>query len=633
MRGSQSLPIAGAPQRRLGSLEPTLLSAPRGHAGLFHHLRRATVVGLLALATLFAAPGCSDSDKKKKEVLPPLYPQLPPRKNLPEFMKGTVFEFTEVQNNEPYPVSGYGLVVGLTGAGDNLGLTPLAVRNHMIDEMVRHGFGGQDDRLKNYRPADMLRDPRVAIAEVFAFLPVGARAGQRTDAYVRAVEGSTTPSLARGNLYLTNLYVDGVDPIHPKGKVNVYAKVRGSIFVNPGYTSSVPSTQANAQASLRAGVIMNGAVVMADRPINLRLRTAQLSIARAIEMRIDQRYQNETVAKTQDEGIVQLLVPPDYKGDWEHFIGVINHMYLDPTPALVPIKAKQLIEEAQKPDAPLMDISYCWEAMGSAVAPFIQPLYTHSSPDIAFAAARAGAFVRDPAAEEAIADMAKHEGHPFQLNAAKTLAALPQSPRIDRMLSELLLVKNALVRIEAYQVLAEHDSPSIISTTVRDAFIIDRIPGQGSPLVYATRTGTPRIALFGNDLALKTPIVFRTLEDRLTITSTPGHANVVTIFDRTVDIKGKTAQSRTDVHELLYRLGGGSDDGFKFVYSELLGIIQALADGRHIPAAFVLQDLPALQDAIEGAPPLQPDGAPLDQTPNNFGGVEAPRLKSQPPAK
>ena len=52
--------------------------------------------------------------------------------------------------------------------------------------------------------------------------------------------------------------------------------------------------------------------------------------------------------------------------------------------------------KAEKPNARLVDITYCWEAIGSAALPFISKLITDPSPKVAFAAARAGAFIGDP---------------------------------------------------------------------------------------------------------------------------------------------------------------------------------------------------------------------------------------------
>src|SRR5262249_50665723 len=156
-----------------------------------------------------------------------------------------------------------------------------------------------------------------------------------------------------------------------------------------------------------------------------------------------------------------------YKGDWEHFVGVCTHLYMDGSPGVAPFKAKMLAEEAVKPDALLQDISYCWEALGPDALPFIRPLYTNSSGDVSFAAARAGVYIGDSAAEDALLEIARTDGHTFQLNAVKILGSLNGSTRMDRMLAELLSAQNALVRIEAYRALTEHGSPAIISRQVK----------------------------------------------------------------------------------------------------------------------------------------------------------------------
>ena len=318
-------------------------------------------------------------------------------------MKGTILEAAEVENKDPYLVSGYGLVVGLANTGDNHGV-PQAVVNTMLDEMARRGLGSSDDRLKHFKPEAMITDPQTAIVEVYAWLPPGGRAGQRLDVFVQAERGSHTKSLARGHLYQTNLFIGGVDALNPKPKPNIYVKAAGAVFVNPAYASEGQAIAAQS-ASLRSGTIMSGGVMTDDRPLWLRARNPQLSITRSLEMRLDLRFaerQGEPVARTQDEGIVHVYVPKAFNGDWEHFMGVVTHLYLDSTPGSGLIKAKALAAEAIKPDARLLDISYCWEGIGEESLPVIQKLYTHSSPDVAFAAARAGAFIGDTSADETI---------------------------------------------------------------------------------------------------------------------------------------------------------------------------------------------------------------------------------------
>lgn len=572
------------------------------------------VGALVLLGLVLLAAGCSDQKRSKAQTPPPRYPTIGPRENIPEFMKGTVYEMADLANDQPYLVGSYGLVVNLSGPTGNNNGAPLPVRDYIRDEMVRHGFGSVVEGLGNLKPEQVINDPRTAIVEVYGFIPVGARAGDRVDIYVQAVTGSQTTSLAGGTLYLTDLYsmIGGrLDPLHPKGRVNAFLKAKGPVFVNPGYARAdgdqIPSPAE--MAALRGGTSMNGGLVMQDRPIWLRLRVPQLSLARAMEALIDQRYASDATAKTQDEGVVQCYLPRQFKGDWEHFAGVVTHLYLRGVGAA---KARELADEALKPDALLQDISYCWEGIGGDALPFVRPLYSNASPQVSFAAARAGAFIGDAAAEEALLQMAKADSHPFQLNAVKVLGGMNPSPRIDNMLAALLSVNNALVRVEAYRILAERESPVVLSKPVRGLFLLDRVVSDGPPLVYASRSGVPRIALFGEPLTLKMPVIFSAMNSKLTFSTTADGRSVV-VFDRTdpQNPAGVQTRSSPDLLELVYRLGGGGSDGLRMTYAELVGILQKLSEEQKISAAFVLQDVPVMEDAIDDAPPIiEPDGNP-----------------------
>jgi len=76
------------------------------------------------------------------------------------------------------------------------------------------------------------------------------------------------------------------------------------------------------------------------------------------------------------------------------FCRLVRHLFLNGSPEFAALKAKQLADEAVKPNALLQDISFCWEGLGKVAMPYVSPLLSNSSPDVAFAAARAGAFHR-----------------------------------------------------------------------------------------------------------------------------------------------------------------------------------------------------------------------------------------------
>ncbi len=495
--------------------------------------------------------GCAED--KKPAPPPPKYESRPAKLGLPAFMHDTIWERVDVGNTEPFQVSAYGLVVNLDNTGDST--APTAVKEYIKKEMVRHKYGSLlNPGYESQTPDRVLADKRVAIVQVVGQLPPGVRKGQTFDVVVQALPKNQTSSLAGGELYLTDLKINGADPADPFGKVNEYAHCKGPIFVNPAYALNKEVRPAgNVRQSLRNGVIMDGAVAKYDRPLFLRLLNPETRIARYIEQRIIDRFQDTTVAGAQDEGIVQIFVPYAYHGDWYHFAKLITHLYLDGSPEMLASRAKMLVSEAMKPDAKLEDISYCWEGIGPIALPFLEPLLTDARPPIAFAAARAAAYIGDPsnAATATLMEMARNNMHPFQLNAIETLGGLAPSAAVNQMLRELLDSERTLVRIEAYKVLARNGA-SFLQTQVvtRDPnnqkFVLDIVPSNGPPIVYATRTGMPRIAIIGSMPEVATPVMFRAMDDRLTISSSE-IGQTLTIYYRTPaasDATGKLQSMR-----------------------------------------------------------------------------------------
>ncbi|MGH7177082.1 MAG: flagellar basal body P-ring protein FlgI, partial [Tepidisphaeraceae bacterium] len=523
---------------------------------------------------LLALVGCGH---KKPPPKPPRYPSLP-AKQVPEFLKGTIFERVDLMNDQPLLVNNFGLVVNLDGTGSSV--APTAVRQYIIRQMLKRGFGSKlMPGFENMEPEDVLKDPRVAIVQVDGLIPPGARADERFDVQVSALgfPNNTTSSVARGELYRTDLAQNGANPNMPGIAINTLAWCEGPVFVNPAYALSNPKDP-QVRSSLRFGVVLDGAINMQDRPLFLRLRQPQFSVSRSIEFRVDQGFLDITVASAFDEGVVQLYVPRSYRGDWEHFAGVATHLYFNNSTAFNVAKSQELAAEAVKPGAPLEDISYCWEGLGTSALPNIVPLMNNPSPEVAFAAARAAAFLGDSSARTVLLDMARTQDHPFQLSAVRVLGGLPASPLVNQMLRSLLDSRQTVVRLDAYRILAENRDPSIFSRVVNDKFILDIVPCAGPPLVYAARRGTPRIAIFGNKPSLILPATFAALDNRLTISSQNGQ-NVVSIFYRDPAVARPSAvRSFPDLADLVARLGGEGaieePQMLDFCYGDVVAIVR-----------------------------------------------------------
>jgi hypothetical protein len=563
-------------------------------------------------AALLGAGGCA-SKAPPPAPKEPLWPTLP-LQQVPDFMQGTLFERVRFSALEEMPVYGYSLAVNLHDTGDSN--APSFVRDYIIKQMLLRGFDSYVmGTYQNVSPEQMLRDKRVAIVAVEGRLPVGARSGQSFDVIVRSLQHNSTKSLAHGDLYQCDLSQIGL--IEPSGiEARLQAFVPGGpIFVNPAYAlTEGATTQPGTPATLRVGTVLNGGVVRADRPINLQLRRPQVSTARAIEALISQRWQaptqmgmvhgdkDDVVAKAENQGLVLIYVPPQYKGDWKHFLGVVSHLYLNQSPEFLAARLRQLVEKAHDPNVSLADISLCWEAMGPEALPSFEPLISDPDPDIAFAAARAAAFLGDSPARQALAQMALDPAQHNQLEAVRILGELPDSPEIDHLMAQLLDSDRADVRIEAYRLLVGSPDmqaePSddkadnevrhhygIVTYNIAHRFLLDIVPSQGPPMVYATSTGVPRLAIIGHQLSLQTPLTFTAMDMRLSISSSDGTKLLTMFYRDPLSPDPVKVDTHNDLPEILARLGGeGPSDGqqFNLSFADVVAIAQQMVTSHEV---------------------------------------------------
>jgi hypothetical protein len=633
-----------------------------------HRRLRRTFAGALLCAAVGAGiliSGCQKAEAPKPP--PQRYTELKD-KDLPPFLQGTIGALAERTNDEPYRTASYGLVGWLRGTGDTTASLP--VREWMVKQMVRHGYGSKllpgFDKLG---PERILAEPSYAIVRVDGLIPPGAREGDQFDVQVSAMPGNKTTSLSGGKLFEADLsQLRGNLP--DLAPVDVLARAAGWVVINPAYALAEDTSVGQAKASLRSGTIMDGGMVTNDRAIILRLRHPNRANARYIENRINQRFQHvadrrrtnsmpaiNIVAQALDEGIVEVFVPKAYQGDWQHFMGVIEQLYMAGSPAVLVAKAKQLTEEAVKPGAPLLEISYALEGIGEPALQYTLPLLANPSPDVSFAMARASVFVGDAsgASQQTLVRIARDDNNPFQLEAIHTLGALPSSPERNQRLHELLESPNRLARTEAYKILARNKQ--LYSHPVNEKFAIDIVKTGGEPLVYASRSGTPRIAMIGPTPRLQTPIIFTAMNGRLMISSDIGagggagaSGRSVSIFFRRDDEKKEPLRmySAPDLAEIVARLGGEGapdEDRFSFSYGEIVAVLQSLSQQKKITAAvpgsgtrlasLIFEQPRETQDLIETAPVIPREGRPntggaaqAGDELNNHAGALAPAATS-----
>lgn len=267
----------------------SLLNLPRLRAALF-----AAVLATPLLALLGAAPARADAIRDLTSV-------------------------EGVRNNQ---LVGYGLVVGLSGSGDQATQVPFTTQS-LLNMFQRMGINIPANVASNLQPKN------VAAVIVTADLPPFAQPGQAINVTVSAVGNAT--SLAGGTLLMTPL--KGADG-------QVYAIAQGNVVVSGfGAASGGSSTQTNI---LTAGTIAGGASVertVASNfdhpgPLTLALDTPSFSTASRIADRINEAFGHGT-AVALNGGTVQVQAPGD-PGGRTAFVGQVES--LDVAPADPPAR-------------------------------------------------------------------------------------------------------------------------------------------------------------------------------------------------------------------------------------------------------------------------------------------------------
>jgi hypothetical protein len=262
---------------------------------------------------------------------------------------------------------------------------------------------------------------------------------------------------------------------------------------------------------------------------------------------------------------------------------VVSHLYLNQSPDFLAKKCNELVEMAHKPGAPLADISLCWEAMGEPALPTFESLISDPNPDVAFAAARAAAFLGDEPARRALLDMALDPQQHNQVDAVRVLAELPDSAEVDQMIVQLLDSDRADVRIEAYKLLVANsnsqEGDSRIQTyNINHRFMLDIVQSSGPPMVYATSSGVPRIAVIGRQVALRTPLTFTAMDMRLSISSGDGTQLLTMFYRDPLASDPEQALTHNDLPEILGRLGGLGPDDARQTFDMSFGDVVAVAE-------------------------------------------------------
>ncbi len=519
---------------------------------------------------------------------------------IPPGIAGTVAEFADLVGGQPLPVRGYGVVVGLGQAGSSE--VPPNLRKVLVQQMLRARLHSPIAGTQGLTPARMLADKDTAVVAVMGSIPPAAPVGTHFDVFVEAIPQTQTLSLDGGVLMSTEMSLALSRGIDVRRQNFTWGIARGAIFVNPFIDRSKPVPD----AALRRGSIPGGGTVVKARGVRLELRAPDYRMAEIIQRRLNQRFgAQEKVATAKTPSLINLTIPRAWRKNYRHFLRLVMHTYLLGGSGAEEEHAKQLARAILLPTARHEDISLVWEAMGRQVLPVLQSLYASDNPGAGFYAARAGLCLEDPLALEPMMLFAQKAKSPYQIPAIRELGRARRFVRPVPLLRDLLSSEDELVRTAAYEALLERGGGggAIRRRDISGQFTLDVVETKGRFVVYASRSGSSRIVLFGRHMPVRLPVFYSAPDELVTITA-EAKDRKLTVF-RKIPRTGQMSDAfkvNPTVADLVRTLGSlptrdvnGRIAGLGLTYSQVVGVLYGLCKEGHIPARFVLQTSPEVR--------------------------------------
>ncbi|MBP7933191.1 MAG: flagellar basal body P-ring protein FlgI [Phycisphaerae bacterium] len=485
--------------------------------------------GMLAVVLV---AGCSDwMGKSKKPTTRPagttdsISTASPQQATLA--LQGAIGAATYVEGGRLLPVRGYGLVVGLGGKGSRN--CPPSVRDYLRKELARQRVTstGDDDNVPS--PDALLNSLDTAVVVVDAEVPAAAAKQRAFDVRVQAMDPDTQ-SIAGGILLPCDLKIyREVGPAEViEGKT--HAQAQGPVFTNP----FVGGANAGTTVDPREGLVIGGGSNLVVRKVEMVCVVESYSVVRQIRDVINRRFPTTPpAADAISPTTVQLTIPAEYRGRENRFIEKVRYLPLTSSNAQLEARAKALIVEFTRENAPLEELSLAVEGVGLSAVRMLQPLYTHPRKAVNYYAARAGLRLGDNLGVEVVVRHAEDPKSSYRRMAVRELGHCVHNPRAIAALRTLLTDPEVQLRLLAYESLRDADPEGISQVVVGKKpqnFVLEVVESSGPATVYARRSQFRRIALIGGDrMVCRPPLLYSQQGKPITLSADEGDRSLTLI--------------------------------------------------------------------------------------------------------
>lgn len=531
---------------------------------VIRHIKITCAVGIMFIA--FFTVGCNESVQKDID-------ELETDINLGT----TIGSLAEVFALRAIPVEGYGLVGGLNGTGSSE--CPVQIREYLKQYILQQ----LDEEKVNVDALISSHDTAVVLVQ--GVMPTVVPKNELFDVTLAALSGTQTTSLEGGWLYSTELKAAGGFGI----AIKVLATAKGPVFID---------TLSSKKPNKKAGYILAGGKVLGEYKMNLGLRRPDYKTASLIRNKLNERFGDGT-ARAVSPSQIELQTPDGYRKQKERFISIVKAIYLTETPAATRERIRTFVKElVVSKNKYLPEIAL--EAIGNESLGKLAALLNSSQEQVRLRAARCMLNLGSDKGLNTLREIASDKNSAYRteaLDAITTSASRNDAIAISR---RLLRDSDFDIRLAAYENLRKLDDIAVIQQLIGHNFYLEQITQTAYKDIFVSRSGQPRIVLFGSPIYCRDNIFVQSADGNITINAPEGQeyasilrkhpkrSNVIIQLKSTFELSHiirtlcEEPVKKTQQEEL----------GLNVSYAEAIALLKQMCDKGAVDAEFHAGPLP-----------------------------------------
>ncbi len=491
----------------------------------------------------------------------------------------TIGSLAAVVTPESVALEGYGLVGGLRGTGSVE--CPPPIRAYLVryipTQLSERGL--EVDKL--------ISSQDTAVVRLEAVMQTTWSKARHFDVRVTALPGTQTTSLEHGWLYRAELKARGTFGMATK----VLADVEGPVFID----------KINAGAAeKKVGYVLAGGQVLDEHKISLEMQAQNHRLTSRVRNRLNERFGHGT-ARAASSTRIELTVPAKYKGREQRFIGIVRATYLDQTPEITNERVMAFVRElAVAQDKQASEIAL--EAIGNEAVAKLTVLLSSSDEQVRFSAARCMLRLGGQRGLDVLSRMANDTDSAYRVQALQAIADAAGRAEAAGIARRLLVDPDFEVRFAAYEQLRELGDVGVTRRLIGRNFFLEQVAQGKEKVVFASRSGQPRIVLFGAPIVCRDGVFVQSADGDI-IVSAPAGQGYVLLIRKHPRRPGATVQLRSsfdlaDVIRTLCDEPLGKDEeaprGLGVSYAEVMALLKQMCDRQAIQAEFRPGPLPKI---------------------------------------